>query len=248
MIQDVATAKNVSRGIAIAMLFLGRASHWPLCRLRQLADRFLTMAGLGTALVVAINALGGLKRAPSLLGALRDRHADVRIGRRRRQRPAPPRRPKSRRGEFALDRVSDERAAAARNYTSRFGAADRGRCTSRRATTTNRSAPRSAYVGWTYLRGDALTWEVTPLLAARLGHDGGDVAGGGGQRRLAEARLLHRGPVRARRHDQHDQLLLRWSGAWAFARSSRFASASAAHTHARLWAPSATSSAGRRGS
>ena len=57
-IQDVGTAKNVSRAIALAMLFfgglaLGRYAGYGSWKVG------LMMAGLGTALVVAINALGG---------------------------------------------------------------------------------------------------------------------------------------------------------------------------------------------
>jgi hypothetical protein len=55
---DVATAKTVSRGIALAMLFfgglaLGRYAGYGSWRVG------LMMAGLGTAIVIAINALGG---------------------------------------------------------------------------------------------------------------------------------------------------------------------------------------------
>jgi len=58
MFDDVRTAKNVSRAVAVAMLFLGGVAlgryagygSWKVG---------LMMAGLGTALVVAINALGG---------------------------------------------------------------------------------------------------------------------------------------------------------------------------------------------
>jgi len=57
-IGDVGAAKNVSRGIALAMLFfgglaLGRYAGYGSWRVG------LMMAGLGTALVIAINALGG---------------------------------------------------------------------------------------------------------------------------------------------------------------------------------------------
>jgi hypothetical protein len=57
-IQDVGMAKNVSRAIALAMLFfgglaLGRYAGYGSWKVG------LMMAGLGTALVVAINALGG---------------------------------------------------------------------------------------------------------------------------------------------------------------------------------------------
>jgi hypothetical protein len=58
LIADVETAKNVSRAIALAMLFfgglaLGRYAGYGSWKVG------LMMAGLGTALVVAINALGG---------------------------------------------------------------------------------------------------------------------------------------------------------------------------------------------
>jgi len=58
LIADVGTAKNVSRAIALAMLFfgglaLGRYAGYGSWKAG------LMMAGLGTALVVAINALGG---------------------------------------------------------------------------------------------------------------------------------------------------------------------------------------------
>ena len=58
LIQDVATAKNVSRAIALVMLFvgglaLGRYAGYGSWRVG------LMMVGVGTALVIAINALGG---------------------------------------------------------------------------------------------------------------------------------------------------------------------------------------------
>lgn len=58
LIDDVGTAKNVSRAVAVAMLFvgglaLGRYAGYGSWKVG------LLMAGLGTALVVAINALGG---------------------------------------------------------------------------------------------------------------------------------------------------------------------------------------------
>ncbi len=58
LIDDVGMAKNVSRAIAVAMLFfgglaLGRYAGYGSWKVG------LLMAGLGTALVVAINALGG---------------------------------------------------------------------------------------------------------------------------------------------------------------------------------------------
>ena len=58
VIQDVATAKSVSRAIALAMLFvgglaLGRYAGYGSWKVG------LMMVGVGTALVVAINALGG---------------------------------------------------------------------------------------------------------------------------------------------------------------------------------------------
>ena len=58
LIEDVGMAKNVSRAVAVAMLFLGglalgRYAGYGSWRVG------LMMAGLGTALVIAINALGG---------------------------------------------------------------------------------------------------------------------------------------------------------------------------------------------
>ena len=58
LFQDVGTAKNVSRAIALAMLFvgglaLGRYAGYGSWRVG------LMLVGLGTALVIAINALGG---------------------------------------------------------------------------------------------------------------------------------------------------------------------------------------------
>jgi hypothetical protein len=58
MFEDVATAKNVSRGVAVAMLFfgglaLGRYAGYGSWKVG------LMMAGLGIVLVIAINALGG---------------------------------------------------------------------------------------------------------------------------------------------------------------------------------------------
>ena len=58
MFEDVATAKNVSRAVALGMLFfgglaLGRYAGYGSWKVG------LMMAGLGTVLVVAINALGG---------------------------------------------------------------------------------------------------------------------------------------------------------------------------------------------
>jgi hypothetical protein len=58
VMQDVTLAQTVSRGIALAMLFLGglalgRYAGYGSWRVG------LLMAALGTALIVAINALGG---------------------------------------------------------------------------------------------------------------------------------------------------------------------------------------------
>ena len=58
MFDDVATAKHISRGIAIAMLFfgglaLGRYAGYGSWKVG------LMMAGLGNVLVIAINTLGG---------------------------------------------------------------------------------------------------------------------------------------------------------------------------------------------
>ena len=58
VIQDVGMAKSVSRGIALAMLFLGGLALGRYAGYGSWKVGFM-MVGLGTALVIAINALGG---------------------------------------------------------------------------------------------------------------------------------------------------------------------------------------------
>jgi VIT1/CCC1 family predicted Fe2+/Mn2+ transporter len=58
LIQDVGTAKMVSRAIALAMLFFGGLALGRYAGYGSWKVGFM-MAGLGTAVVVAINALGG---------------------------------------------------------------------------------------------------------------------------------------------------------------------------------------------
>jgi VIT1/CCC1 family predicted Fe2+/Mn2+ transporter len=58
LIQDVGTAKNLSRAIALGMLFFGGLALGRFAGYGSWKVGFM-MAGLGTALVLAINALGG---------------------------------------------------------------------------------------------------------------------------------------------------------------------------------------------
>jgi hypothetical protein len=58
MFEDVGTAKNVSRAVALAMLFAGGLALGRYAGYGSWKVGFL-MVGLGTALVLAINALGG---------------------------------------------------------------------------------------------------------------------------------------------------------------------------------------------
>ena len=58
LIDDVGMAKNISRAIAVAMLFFG-GSRSGAMRAMAAGRSDCMMAGLGTALVIAINALGG---------------------------------------------------------------------------------------------------------------------------------------------------------------------------------------------
>ena len=58
LIADVGTAKNISRAIALAMLFFGGLALGRYAGYGSWKVGFM-MAGLGTALVLAINALGG---------------------------------------------------------------------------------------------------------------------------------------------------------------------------------------------
>jgi len=57
-IQDVGTAKTASRAIALAMLFVGGLALGRYAGYGSWRVGFM-MVGLGTALVIAINALGG---------------------------------------------------------------------------------------------------------------------------------------------------------------------------------------------
>ena len=58
LIGDVGTAKNVSRAIALVMLFVGGLALGRYAGYGSWKVGFM-MVGLGTALVIAINALGG---------------------------------------------------------------------------------------------------------------------------------------------------------------------------------------------
>jgi VIT1/CCC1 family predicted Fe2+/Mn2+ transporter len=58
MFDDVGTATNVSRAVALAMLFFGGLALGRYAGYGSWRVGFM-MAGLGTALVIAINALGG---------------------------------------------------------------------------------------------------------------------------------------------------------------------------------------------
>jgi len=58
VLTDVALAKNVSRGLALVMLFFGGLALGRYAGYGSWKSGFL-MVGVGTALVIAINALGG---------------------------------------------------------------------------------------------------------------------------------------------------------------------------------------------
>ena len=58
LFDDVGTAKNASRAVALAMLFVGGLALGKYAGYGSWKVGLL-MAGLGTALVIAINALGG---------------------------------------------------------------------------------------------------------------------------------------------------------------------------------------------
>ncbi|MBS1220027.1 MAG: hypothetical protein H6R21_3160, partial [Proteobacteria bacterium] len=58
LIEDVGTAKNVSRVIALTMLFFGGLALGRYAGYGSVRVGFM-LAGLGTLLVIAINALGG---------------------------------------------------------------------------------------------------------------------------------------------------------------------------------------------
>jgi len=81
------------------------------------------------------------------------------------RRAAPPDRPS---WEFALTAYPTD-VRGGENYTSGIGAADRGPLHLEARYNYESIGARSAFVGWTFSGGDAITWEVTPLLGGAWG-------------------------------------------------------------------------------
>jgi hypothetical protein len=70
--------------------------------------------------------------------------------------------------EFALTAYPTN-VRGGENYTSAIGAADRGPLHLEARYNYESIGARSAYVGWTFSGGDAVKWEVTPLLGGAWG-------------------------------------------------------------------------------
>ena len=66
---------------------------------------------------------------------------------------------------------------AGENYTSAIAAADRGPVHLEARYNYESVGARSAYVGWTFSGGDALTWQVTPIVGGAWGTTRSAVAG-----------------------------------------------------------------------
>ncbi len=81
------------------------------------------------------------------------------------RRAAPPDKPS---WEFALTAYPTD-VRGGENYTSGIGAADRGPLHLEARYNYESIGARSAFVGWTFSGGDAITWEVTPLLGGAWG-------------------------------------------------------------------------------
>jgi hypothetical protein len=71
--------------------------------------------------------------------------------------------------EFALTAYPTVAQGADNNYTSVIGTADRGALHLEARYSYEAVGARSAFVGWNFSGGDALTWEVTPLLGGVWG-------------------------------------------------------------------------------
>jgi len=81
------------------------------------------------------------------------------------RRAAPPDKPS---WEFALTAYPTD-VRGGDNYTSGIGVADRGPLHLEARYNYESVGARSAFVGWTFSGGDAITWEVTPLLGGAWG-------------------------------------------------------------------------------
>ena len=81
------------------------------------------------------------------------------------RRAAPPDKPS---WEFALTAYPTN-VRGGDNYTSGIGVADRGPLHLEARYNYESIGARSAFVGWTFSGGDAITWEVTPLLGGAWG-------------------------------------------------------------------------------
>jgi hypothetical protein len=71
--------------------------------------------------------------------------------------------------EFALTAYPTVVREADNNYTSAIGTADRGALHLEARYSYEAVGARSAFVGWNFSGGDALTWEATPLLGGVWG-------------------------------------------------------------------------------
>jgi hypothetical protein len=150
-----------------------------------------------------------MKRAPSIVGALAlaiatgASAADEGSGR----RASPPEKPS---WEFALTAYPTN-VRGGESYTSAIGAADRGPLHLEARYNYESIGARSAYVGWTFSGGDALTWEVTPLIGGAWGTTEAIVPAV--EASVAWQRLdfyIEAEYVRDH-HDQHDSYLYAWS-------------------------------------
>ena len=81
------------------------------------------------------------------------------------RRAAPPEKPS---WEFALTAYPTD-VRGGDNYTSGIGVADRGPLHLEARYNYESVGARSAYIGWTFSGGDAIAWEVTPLLGGAWG-------------------------------------------------------------------------------
>ena len=238
-----ATAKNVSRGIALAMLFFGGLA------LGRYAGYGSWKVGLHDGRL-GHRARGRDQRARRMKAALvrcrsaRGRRGHVRTRRRgRRQRPPRLACRRNPRGSSRSPPIPPI-VRGGENYTSAIAVADRGPLHLEARYNYESVGARSAFVGWTFSGGEAITWELTPLLGGAWGTTQAFVPGAGGERGLEAARLLHRGRIRARQPASGTTAISMPGASWAFGRSNGFASALPANAPGPT-AATAISSAGR---
>ena len=212
LFDDVGTAKNVSRVIALAMLFLGRARARPLRRLRQLEGRVhdgrVWARRSWSRSTRSADEVRAAASSPSSLAAVVARDGARRRG--RRQPGAALRVPTKPSWEFAITAYPTV-VRGGENYTSAIAAADRGPLHLEARYNYESIGARSAFVGWTFSGGETITWELTPLLGGAWGTMQAFVPGLEASVAWGSSTSTSRPNTCATAHERTDSYIYAWS-------------------------------------